>query len=287
MTLHLSAKVLLAVCTVAASSHAMAQTQVYMAAHQDDVPLFMGHQAWNDLTSNKPCVFIFTTAGDAGMKNGGWGSLPYFRAREEASIQGLRLPTSQIVQWFPEDTATTLTINNRKVRVVTHRNTVTYFLRLPDGAPNGEGFADTGFMSLKRLRAGLVRNMKTVEGATTYANWSTLVGTVRAILQRHGTGQTINVHDYDESINGGTHSDHAVTGILAAEASTGLASLMRYWIDYESRNREPNMTDEQKSDKFAVYGSYMAMMSRYGYNFGYDYGHKNYLSRGYFREVIP
>lgn len=268
-------------------SASISQTQVYMVAHQDDWPLFMGHQAWDDMTSNRPSVFIYTTAGDAGMKDGGWGTIPYFKAREEAAMSSLRLPASQIEQWFPGETTKSVRINSRYITVVTHRNTVSYFLRLPDGAPDGNGFSGTSYRSLQKFKAGSFSNFKAVDSSATYGKWSDLVNTVKAILQRHGSGMTVNVHDYDTIYNPNSHSDHLTTGLLAKEASVGLASRLRLWVDYDSSNYEENLLGEQKLDKYAMYGAYISTLSKYTYNFGYDYGHKAWLGRGYFREILP
>ncbi len=269
---------------VAAAS--FSQAQVYMAAHADDWPLFMGHKAYEDVSSNKQCVFIYTTSGDAGMRTGGWGTLPYYRAREEATVHTLRLPTAQVLQWYPADVTSKVKINNRNIATITHRNTISYFLRLPDGSPSGAGFQVNGSQSLEKFQAGKISNLKAIDDSATYAKWSDLVATVRAIFLRHGSGQTINTHDFDETFNVGTHSDHSRTGMLARDASIGVSRMNRYWVDYESHFREPNLTQEQTFDKYAMYGAHMATLSRYGYNFGYDAGHKAWLSRGFYRESL-
>lgn len=273
------------VAGLAAASLSFSQAQVYMVAHADDWPLFMGHKAYEDVSMNRQAVFIYTTSGDAGMRTGGWGSLPYYRAREEATIHTLRLPTTQVLQWYPADVTARVKVNNRNITTITHRNTISYFLRLPDGSPSGAGFEINGFQSLERFRDGKFTNLKAIDGSATYAKWSDLVATVKAIFLRHGTGQTINTHDFDETFNVGTHSDHSRTGFLARDASVGVSSMNRYWVDYETHFKEPNLTQEQTFDKHAMYGAHMATLSRYGYNFGYDAGHKAWLSRGFYREA--
>lgn len=271
--------------TLAAVS--LSQAQVYMVAHQDDWPLFMGHKAFEDISTNKPCVFIYTTAGEAGMKTGGWGSIPYFRAREEAAMHGLRLPSNLIEQWFPSDVTSRIKINNRNITVMTHRNTTSYFIRLQDGKVSGEGYDDNRNQSLKRLRLGLVSPLTAIDNSASYARWSDMVNTVKAILARHGTGATINTHDFNEVFNPDDHSDHFETGRLARDAAIGTASKMRYWLGYESASHEPNLNTEQIQEKYGVYGAHIATMSRYGYNIGWDYGHRAYLTRGIFRESTP
>ena len=62
---------------------------------------------------------------------------------------------------------------------VSYRNTVSYFLRVPDGSPLGTGYAHTGFQSLKRLADGDNDTLAAVDGSTVYHGWNDLVGTLR------------------------------------------------------------------------------------------------------------
>ena len=47
-----------------------------------------------------------------------------------------------------------MTFNGHSIYRVSYRNTVGYFLRVPDGHWSGDGYYETGFESLKRLASG-------------------------------------------------------------------------------------------------------------------------------------
>ena len=72
--------------------------------------------------------------------------------------------------------------NGHPIYRVSYRNTVSYFLRVPDGNPLGTGYSDTGFQSLKRLADGENNMLSAIDGSTVYHGWSDLIATVRAIL---------------------------------------------------------------------------------------------------------
>jgi hypothetical protein len=49
-----------------------------------------------------------------------------------------------------------------------YSNTVSYFMRLPDGSPQGTGYVATAEQSLKRLHEGAIRTMTSIDNSTTY-----------------------------------------------------------------------------------------------------------------------
>ena len=81
-------------------------------------------------------------------------SFRYYRARENGAEAAIRfmadadsIPGERSESVVPSSTAT-------RIDRIVYRNTVSYFLRVPDGNPLGGGYADTGFQSLKRLATG-------------------------------------------------------------------------------------------------------------------------------------
>src|SRR4051794_26525494 len=62
------------------------EVSYYFMAHQDDWQLFMGSSVRADI-SLKKVVFVTLTAGDAGLGKGGNGTIPYYNARENGSVQ--------------------------------------------------------------------------------------------------------------------------------------------------------------------------------------------------------
>ncbi|MBK8848309.1 MAG: PIG-L family deacetylase [Bacteroidetes bacterium] len=60
----------------------------YFSAHPDDWQLFIGTNAYNDMQeSNTKVVFIYVTAGDAGLLTGKVppATVPYYVARERGA----------------------------------------------------------------------------------------------------------------------------------------------------------------------------------------------------------
>jgi hypothetical protein len=155
----------------------------YFAAHEDDWQLFMNPSAFQDvLGAAAKTVFVYVTAGDAGLGRGDGGrKRPYFLARENGAEEAVRF----MADTDREPAARTdsrVMLNEHRVFRVGYRNTVSYFLRLPDGNIKGEGFEDTGFQSLLRLRSGAIGTMTAIDGSAVYRGWDDLARTLRAIV---------------------------------------------------------------------------------------------------------
>src|SRR6186713_3326491 len=111
----------------------------YFAAHQDDWQLFMNPSAFHDVANPKAkTVFIHMTAGDAGRGSGNDGRrFPLYLAREngaDAAIRFMADANSAPVK----KSRRVMEFNGHRIERTVYRNTVSYFLRLPDGGPNGE-----------------------------------------------------------------------------------------------------------------------------------------------------
>ncbi len=132
----------------------------YFAAHEDDWQLFMNPPAFQDVINGAAkTVFIHMTAGDAGLGIG-WGGRkhPFYLARENGAETAVRFMAD--ADDIPaERVAGPMTFNGHAIYRVAYRNTVSYFLRVPDGNPLGSGYYDTGFQSLKRLAAGDINEL--------------------------------------------------------------------------------------------------------------------------------
>jgi len=142
----------------------MAGTQhvvFYIGAHQDDWQLFMSPQAYTDLIAdNTTVVFIYTTAGDAGVE-ASWG-----RGRSAGALSSIQFATRQrIAAITPE----LVVANGHALPCYTIANTRSYFLNLPDGNMDGSGFPATGSASLQRLHAGQTRLITALADQPAYA----------------------------------------------------------------------------------------------------------------------
>jgi hypothetical protein len=260
----------------------------YFAAHQDDWQLFMNPSAFMDVADSKTkSVFVHITAGDAGGGIGKRGRKhPYYLARENGAEVGIRFMADSDNQ--PADkVASRKRFNGHPVYRVAYRNTVTYFLRLPDGHPSGSGYRETGYQSLERLAKGEISAFSAIDGSTAYHGWKDLVSTLRAILDyERGQARSVqlNVADLNASINPGDHSDHRMTARAALEAATDLACARRvYFVEYASARLPENLAAQQRDMESSVLAATAAGILALDHASLWNPYHRSYLGRNYFR----
>jgi hypothetical protein len=263
----------------------------YFAAHADDWQLFMNPSAFQDvLEGAKKTVFVHLTAGDAGLGLGlGGRKHPFYLARENGAESAIRFmadtdsaPSDKIVS--------TMTFNGHSIYRVEYRNTVSYFLRVPDGNASGEGYYETGFQSLKQL-AERERWLWAVDGSTVYRDWNDLVTTVRAIMS-YERGRAlliqVNVADPDTRINPFDHSDHLMTAKAALDASATLPCVRRvYYVDYASSKLPENLTAQQRDMASSVFAVTLAGVMALDHATSWRHYDKSFVGRNYFRADEP
>jgi hypothetical protein len=211
----------------------------YFAAHEDDWQLFMNPSAFEDVVSGAAkTVFVHLTAGDAGLGVGfGGRKHPFYLARENGAEAAIRFMAN--ANSAPaERVVAPMTFNSHSIYRVSYRNTVGYFLRVPDGHWSGDGYYDTGFESLKRLASGDNETLHAVDGSAIYHGWNDLVATLREIVAyERGNAALIqvNVAETDARINPQDHSDHLMTAKAALDAVKDSTCVRRvYYVDYAS-----------------------------------------------------
>jgi hypothetical protein len=279
------------------AGHAVAQeprsperVAFYFAAHEDDWQLFMNPSAFADVADGKTrAVFVHVTAGDAGHGLGTRGRKhPYYLARENGADVAIRFMADAGEQ--PAEKITSQVIfNGHAVTRVAYRNTVTYFLRLPDGHPAGTGFAGTGYQSLARLAKNEIGTMATVDGKATYVGWSDLVMTVRSLLDHERADAhsvQLNMPEIDTRLNAGDHSDHLMTAKLALDAAQTLPCARRaYFVNYASSALPENLAGQQRDMESSVLAATAAGLLALDHASVWHPYHRTYLARNYFRVV--
>jgi hypothetical protein len=268
------------------------KVSVYFAAHEDDWQLFMNPSAFEDVGGGAgKTVFVHLTAGDAGLATGAAGRKhPYYLARENGALEAIRFMTDADKSPLG-DRDGTMIFNGHAVFRVSYPATVAYFLRLPDGNISGDGFAGTGFQSLKRLADGTIGTLSAIDGSTTYRGWSDLVATLRDIIAyERGAAPLlqINVADTNERINPGDHSDHLMTAKAALEAAQSMRCVRRvYYVDYASAQLPANLNAQERDMESAVFAVTLAGVI--GFDHGTSWHHYDgaYVGRNYFRADEP
>ena len=263
----------------------------YFAAHQDDWQLFMNPSAFNDVAGTKTkTVFVHMTAGDAGAGIGTRGRKhPFYLARENGAQAAIRFMADTDGEPAAK-TAAYVTINGHPIFRVSYRNTVSYFLRVPDGNPFGTGYLDTAYQSLLRLARGDIDTLWAVDGSTAYHGWTDLVSTLRAILDfERGRVPSVqlNVAELDQRLNPGDHSDHLMTAKAALDGATGLSCVRRvHYVDYASSRLPENLTSKQRDMESAVFAVTAAGIRAFDHGSNWHWYDQAYVGRNYFRVEV-
>jgi hypothetical protein len=276
---------------IATSAFAASSTSFYVVAHEDDWQLFMGINAALDVPgADSKIVFVHTTAGDAGLGTGTGGTpMPYYLARENEALSAIRfLANVGVVGAGPNGAVSTITINGKSLHRIAYKNTVAYFLRLPDGNVNGgRGYPSTGNQSLLLLDSGAIQEISAIDGSAVYYGWADLVETLRAILlyEAHGSPDVwINVPDTDTTINPNDHPDHIYTGIAMLDAIAPLPCVnAALFTGYASATMPINLGTSEVMLQTGLWAVTTAALTDSYQLSTWDPGHNSFVGREYFR----
>src|SRR5215475_10728135 len=264
----------------------------YFAAHEDDWQLFMNPSAFQDVMGGAAkTVFVHVTAGDAGLGIGLAGRKhPFYLARENGAEAAIRFMAD--ADATPgERVAAPMMFNGHSVYRVSYRNTVGYFLRVPDGNASGAGYPETGFQSLKRLASGENDILRAVDGSATYYGWDDLVATLRAIIvyERGRAGLIqLNVAETDKRINPNDHADHLMTAKAALDAVSNFSCVRKvYYVDYASSRLPQNLDARQRDMESSVFAVTLAGIQALDHKTSWDHYDRSFVGRNYFRVQEP
>jgi LmbE family N-acetylglucosaminyl deacetylase len=236
-------------------------TDVFLVAHQDDWQLFMGDVAFKAVRRGNQVVFIYLTAGD---ENRG---VEYWRTRERAALQSTRLAAGRSADTSATECASVV-VRSHSVRRCGISNTVSLFMRLPDGGRAGFGFEHNAFQSLRKLRAKTIGAITAADSSATYVGWNDLASTVEALIRREqspGSAVTLHANDPNSAINPRDHSDHRMTGFIGALVRKETRWALIYYVGYAIAARPDNRTRDQTRQKtalFLVYDREMLIANR-------------------------
>ncbi len=232
-------------------------------------------------------MFVHVTAGDAGLGTGDGGrKRPYYLARENGAEDAVR---------FMADTDheparrvdSRVVLNGHRIFRIAYRNTVSYFLRVPDGNIKGEGFADTGFQSLLRLHEGAIRRGGRGRRFDRLSRLGRSGATVRAIVDaERGRAPLvqINIAETDPAINPDDHADHLMTAHAALDAVNDLACVRRVsYVDYASAKLPENLNAQQRDMESSVFAVTLAGVQAFDHGTSWRHYDGSYVGRNYFR----
>lgn len=264
----------------------------YFAAHEDDWQLFMNPSAFQDVIgAAAKTVFVHLTAGDAGLGVGmGGRKHPFYLARENGAEAAIRFMAD--ANTVPaERVAAPMSFNGHAIYRVSYRNTVSYFLRAPDGNASGAGYAETGFQSLKRLATGENNILRAVDGSAAYEGWEDLVATLRAIIAYERGGARliqVNVAETDKRINPQDHTDHLMTAKAALDAVKETSCVRKvYYVDYASSRLPQNLDAQQRDMESSVFAVTLAGIQAMDHSTSWHHYDHSFVGRNYFRVQEP
>ena len=261
----------------------------YFSPHEDDWQLFMNPSAFRDVVDGVKVVFIHVTAGDNGLATGNGGRKhPYYLAREHGAELAIRFMADSGDYPAPADAvAAQQIINNGPIRRLSYRNTAAYFLRLPDGNPQGTGYPGTGHQSLARLADAQIGTLTAIDGTRTYRGWSDLVATLRALIEfeRGGAGSIhLHVPELEPAVNPDDHSDHRFTAKAALDAAADLGNArIIHHVGYASATRPENLAGYDRDMKCAVYAVTLAGVTAFDHATAWQHYDRMFIARDYCR----
>ena len=233
---------------------------VYIHAHQDDWELFMGDRVVANLQTVPNVVWIYTSAGDGNQ------GTAYWQYRERAAQAAM-----DAVLGAGAWTCGNQAIQGHQIWRCVKGGAVVYDMRLPDGAPSGEGYGTRGSMAM--LRDGNQASLAAIDGSTTYTSWTDLWSTIRAIVDYEGANQsapfvTVHAPEFNRTTNPGDHPDHLATADAVNAAAGSRNWNLSWYVDYQTQNMAVNLNQAAHDSKQLSFYAYDNMMGAGGYGRG-------------------
>ena len=226
-----------------------AGSSLYVVAHEDDSFLFQAPDLIDDIRSGRCVRTVFVTSGNAGLDE------TYWRGREEGAKAAYAAMALTPGGWTAADAG--LRGHPAPLLTLAAKPTVSLvFLRLPDGQSRGEGFARTGFVSMKKLWQDEIPSLTTVDGTSSYSK-DDLVATLAALIET-ARPDRIATQDFVGNFGEGDHSDHYATAYFtrAAADRTRRAYTLVGYSGYTERSYPVNLPDPIVTEKQAAWRAY-------------------------------
>lgn len=186
---------------------------LYFIAHPADSLLYQNPDLFHDLYVYKCVTTVVFTSGDRGIVGNHSRSLEHGVEAAYSWMSGLA------TEWSTD----MVEIWDHGVQLSSHRdaaNVQIMYLRLPDGAPAGQGYGANDGESLRKLYNGDIETITAVDGNATYTLES--LKDLLAALLRASNATDVRVLDYktgipDDEDARSDHADHVVSARLVVE----------------------------------------------------------------------
>ncbi|MHB8498875.1 MAG: PIG-L family deacetylase [Acidimicrobiales bacterium] len=221
-------------------------------AHADDNLLFMSPDELTLIRDGAAVQVVYLTTGDAGRGTAYWHLREAGAKAATAAMAGVsnRWRRGSIHANGYELVLETL-IDAPRLTIV--------FVRLPDGAVDGSGYADTHYESLKKLWTGEIPYISSADGSR-YSS-AQLESTLASIATQYRP-DAIYTQDFLGYFGDGDHTDHVATGLLTTHGVSsqlaGTDGIIGYQ-GYPIHALPPNVSGEllaKKEQAFLVYSHY-------------------------------
>lgn len=264
----------------------LAKLHVFLAPHPDDWQIFMGHFAYDVITSKATqALIILVTAGDHGNDDA------YWQAREAGSIASVRA-AYKLDLWTasPQEVSSTTLVNGKNLSSVKIENTTMVFFRLPDGFLKGAGSATHSSQSLAKLFTGDIPSLTSVDGANSFTKQdlqATLLDLVHATKAKDT--QEVFFHTLDSGYGAKmAHSDHyyATEFLMNIRKEVQPGCNINAYQDYRSQYRPANLSNTEAGKKVELFSAYDQIMIQSGQECGMcSASHYKWLMRSYFVQI--
>ncbi len=248
-------------------------------AHQDDAVYFCGVPMSDYVKDNSiKTIFILYSASDQGANTGIYSpdskvgnTYPFYKARDYGLMKAVEFCSTNGNK--PIDFAEEpidVVVEGKTIRKWTYRNSVIYFLDLPNGdccSLNMDGYPANGYQTLEKLRKGIIPSITSMNNQT--YTWAEIRQVVRRIfLNETADIPLVEVYSADVNFkyNPNDHADHYMSSVLSLEAMKGLPNFSsKLHTDYHLSNLPANLDYDNIVKKSILFGAMASGIASKGY----------------------
>ncbi|RFC82354.1 PIG-L family deacetylase [Acinetobacter sichuanensis] len=243
--------------------------QFFIAAHPDDIQLFMAKNAQFYIQHKNKNVFILTTAGDGGHEINLSRYSPFSKTFWATRLLAYE---KSIHYWNNNQNniqEKTLEFNQHLLpRRQFGENIVMYNFLLPDGNMQGNGFPTTNFQSLEKLYHGNIKMISSIDQKNKYTKQDFIETLAQIIKYEAGEKEiSFNIAEDNLYINQKDHSDHIMTSLLVQDVSQKLNNCMltNKYTEYVNRAKPINMSSSEYDQHQKMWNVLNSVLVEYKY----------------------